>query len=232
MDIEILENIDGAKRARGLAVIIDVFRAFSLEAYLFGRGAAKIYAVGSEAMARELKAKNPDSVLIGERGGVILPGFDFGNSPSQTEGANVLGKTIIHTTSAGTQGLVASSGAEQVVTGALVNASAVARFIRSASPSHVSLVAMGLNGRESSPEDVLCAKVIKSDLEGTRLDFDKELEVVRNHREGKKFFNPDTQSVFPQKDFFMCTKLNVFNFVLTAKRENEEVFLMSRVDSV
>ena len=32
MKIQILECIEGAKKAKGLIVIIDVFRAFSLEA--------------------------------------------------------------------------------------------------------------------------------------------------------------------------------------------------------
>ena len=41
MDIRILELIEGAKRAQGLTVVIDVFRAFSLECYLFARGARK-----------------------------------------------------------------------------------------------------------------------------------------------------------------------------------------------
>ena len=39
MDIRILELIEGAKLAEGLTVVIDVFRAFSLECYLFARGA-------------------------------------------------------------------------------------------------------------------------------------------------------------------------------------------------
>ena len=34
MEIRILELIEGAKKAEGLTVIIDVFRAFSLECYL------------------------------------------------------------------------------------------------------------------------------------------------------------------------------------------------------
>ena len=39
MEIRILELIEGAKKAEGLTVIIDVFRAFSLECYLYARGA-------------------------------------------------------------------------------------------------------------------------------------------------------------------------------------------------
>ena len=46
MNIRILELIEGAKKAQGLTVIIDVFRAFSLECYLFEKGARKIYPIG------------------------------------------------------------------------------------------------------------------------------------------------------------------------------------------
>ena len=34
MKIQILQMIEGARKARGLTVVIDVFRAFSLECYL------------------------------------------------------------------------------------------------------------------------------------------------------------------------------------------------------
>ena len=42
MNIRILQLIEGARQARGLTVVIDVFRAYSLEAYLLHRGAEKI----------------------------------------------------------------------------------------------------------------------------------------------------------------------------------------------
>ena len=45
-EIRILELIEGAKQARGLTVIIDVLRAFSLECYLYDMGAALIRPVG------------------------------------------------------------------------------------------------------------------------------------------------------------------------------------------
>ena len=41
MDIKILQQIDGAKKASGLTVIIDVFRAFTVEAYCMAMGAEK-----------------------------------------------------------------------------------------------------------------------------------------------------------------------------------------------
>ena len=45
MDIKILHMIDGAKEAKGLAVIIDVFRAFSFESYLMNNNAVTIIPV-------------------------------------------------------------------------------------------------------------------------------------------------------------------------------------------
>ena len=54
MNIEIFHLLEGADQAQGLAVVIDVFRAFSLECYLFSRGVQKIYAVGREETAWEL----------------------------------------------------------------------------------------------------------------------------------------------------------------------------------
>lgn len=35
MEINILHLLEGAKKAEGLTVVIDVFRAFTLEAYMY-----------------------------------------------------------------------------------------------------------------------------------------------------------------------------------------------------
>ena len=72
MNIEIFHLLEGADQAGGLAVVIDVFRAFSLECYLFSRGVQKIYAVGREETAWELKRKHPEYLMAGERGGMRI----------------------------------------------------------------------------------------------------------------------------------------------------------------
>ena len=41
MKIKLLQGIEGAKKATGISVIIDVFRAFTVEAYLMNNGAKK-----------------------------------------------------------------------------------------------------------------------------------------------------------------------------------------------
>ena len=45
--INILHLLEGARQAKGFAVIIDVFRAFSLECYFYASGAKLIRPVGS-----------------------------------------------------------------------------------------------------------------------------------------------------------------------------------------
>ena len=232
MRIELLHLLEGADQAKGLAVVIDVFRAFSLEAYLFSRGVEKIYAVGTEEMARRMKAEAPDRVLVGERLGIMLPGFDFGNSPSQTEGADLLGREVVHTTSAGTQGLVHASaaGADEIITGSLVNARAIADYIRMRNPEVVSLVCMGVHGNEIAPEDELCGRYIKSLLTGDDFDMEAGLLALINEPTSAKFFDRKWQSVFPVKDLLMCIDYDRFPFVLKVKRINEDVFEINKYE--
>ena len=217
MDIRIYNNLSGAKEAKGITVIIDVFRAFTVECFLINEGVKKIIPVGDKEICLKLKKEHPDYFLVGERKGVKLEGFDCGNSPSQlTTLYDLRGKTIVHSTSAGTQGLKEAKDATEVLTGSFVNAKAISRYILSKNPKEVSLVAMGLNGIEESAEDTLCANYIKSLLEGKDIDITDKLNELKN-TSGKKFFDKVDGVSFPEPDFFMCITQNIFDFVLRFK---------------
>jgi 2-phosphosulfolactate phosphatase len=99
MKIEILQLLEGAQKAKGLTVIIDVFRAFSTACYASHAGIQRIYPVGDLEKAYFLKQQNPDYILVGERNEQKPEGFDFGNSPSQLLESILTGKTMVHTTS-------------------------------------------------------------------------------------------------------------------------------------
>lgn len=218
MDVRILELVEGARQARGLTVIIDVFRAFSLECYLFDQGAERILPIGSTEDALELKREHPDWVAFGERGGWRVPGFDFGNSPDQVKGMDFTGRTCIHTTSAGTQGIVNATHATEIVTGSLVNARAVASYIESRAPEEVSIVAMGTAGVSSAAEDVLCARYIKACLEGRPLDVQHEADALAQTA-GAKFFDP-AQPQYQEGDFSLCCDCDRFGFVIRVGRDD------------
>ena len=141
-------------------VVIDVFRAFSVAAYAFAKGARTIIPVAEIDAAVGLKALYPDALLIGERHARPLPGFDCGNSPTELSRLDLRGRTLIHTTHAGTQGLTNATQADEVITGALVNAGAVIRYIQSRKPERVTIVRMGQDARENCDEDDLCAEIL------------------------------------------------------------------------
>ena len=90
--IRILKTIEGAKEAEGLTVMIDVFRAFSLECYLFAAGARRIYPVKDLEEARAIAAAYEDCVLIGEEGDARAQGCRYGDSPWQTGAGEVAGR--------------------------------------------------------------------------------------------------------------------------------------------
>ena len=221
MDIRILQLLEGAAEARGVTVVIDVFRAFSLECYLTAMGAAEIRPVSTLEEAFAWKRRDPGVLLVGERGGVRCEGFDYGNSPSSIPADAVRGRRVIHTTSAGTQGVTHAQGASEILTGSLVNASAVASYLLDKSPETVSLVCMGRAAVEECEEDTLCAQYIKSLLTGSVMpDIDERIRALEKHG-GEHFFLPDMQEVYPREDFYLCAKRDIFPFVLKVDYDRE-----------
>ena len=219
MDIRILHLLDGAAQAEGLTVIIDVFRAFSLECYMFAGNAERIIPVGTVEEAFAWRRRDPSCILAGERNGIMVEGFDYGNAPSQFTDLDLSGRTVIHTTSAGVQGLVNARRAETILTGSLVNAKAIAEYIRRKQPRIVSLVAMGWNAKRDTEEDVLCAEYIRSLLLDQPMADIRRLADELRFTEGKKFFDP-SHPEFPEADFGLCTDVDRFDFVIEAVRKN------------
>jgi len=216
MKVEILEFVKGARNAKGVAVIIDVFRAFSVACYAFDAGAVRIIATAGVDDAFQLKKKYINSFLVGEREEKKIEGFDFGNSPTEIIKTDLHGKTVIHTTTAGTNGLVNAVNADVVITGSIVNAGAIVRYIKALNPEHVSLVAMGYRATLSADEDLLCADMIAAGLNDKSNISEKRISDLQNTT-GKRFFNPDNIDFSPPTDFFLCTMIDRFNFVLKAE---------------
>lgn len=228
MKIEILQLLEGAQNAKGLTVIIDVFRAFSTACYAFNAGIQRIYPVGDLNEAYRLKKENPDYILVGERHEQKPEGFDFGNSPSQLIESNLEGKIMVHTTSSGTQGIANARNASQIITGSFVNASAIVEYIRKQNPENVSLVCMGYSCQYPTDEDTSLAVYIKNELEGVPNDFPAMVEQIRAG-DGARFFAPEKQEWAPAADFDLCLALNRFGFILKVEQENGMNYL-KRID--
>ena len=216
MDINILQLIEGAKKAKGLTVIIDVFRAFTTACFIMNNNAEAIYPVGQVSTAFKLKKSILNTVLVGERNEVIIPGFDYGNSPANIENTDFSGKNVIHTTSAGTQGIVNAVNADEIITASFVNVNAVVRYIKSRNPETVSIVCMGKAALEPAEEDTWCAEYIKALILGEKYPIKDRLSELRC-LEGRRFFRPENQAQCPERDFLLSTSVGIFDFILKAE---------------
>jgi len=228
MNIRILDMTPGAAQAKGVTVIIDVFRAFSFESWALYNGADAVYPIADIDAAYELHQEHPDWLLAGERGGKKQEGFHFGNSPWEIHDLDLTGRSLVHTTSAGTQGLIAAEGASHIFLGALVNARATAEAIRRLDPEEVSLVAMGYNNLHPTEEDTFCAEYLRALLLG--LPFDKEAAVrIMREGPGARFFLPEKQSYQPEQDFHLCVEWDRFDFAIRAERLGNGRFKATKV---
>ncbi len=216
MEITVKEFIRGAREASGVVVIIDVFRAFSTACYAFDNGINRLLDVATPAEAFTLREKlGRDAIIAGEQNEVKPEGFDYGNSPTEILTGDVAGKAMIHCTTAGTRGIMNATGATEILAAGLVNAGAVASYISMLRPGRVTLVAMGYRAETTADEDILCANYIKGVLEGREPDISRETAALRSGA-GSRFFDPRNLHFSPPTDFFLCTDLNRFNFVLRA----------------
>ena len=228
MQVAISDFTTGASEARGVAVIVDVFRASTLQCYAFGQGADRVFPVAEVEMARQFKAVNPDWLLVGERHARKLPGFDHGNSPAEIAQLDLTGSTVVHTTHAGTQGLCGAVEARVVLSAALVNATATARYVQSLQPSQVTIVRMGHEARERSAEDDVCAEWLAALLAGQPYDTASIAAQLRAAPSAQKFFDPACDWA-PQADFDHCLALDRFGFALRLEgRETASPYLVAR----
>ncbi|TME35077.1 MAG: 2-phosphosulfolactate phosphatase [Chloroflexi bacterium] len=207
LNVRVTSLLEGARLATGHAVIVDVFRAFTTAAFCIAAGAREIVLVADHEQALAMKRRDPRLFLTGEIGGRPIPGFDVGNSPSAIEKLDLTGRRVVQRTSSGTQGVVAATGAAEVLLGSLVIASATARYLANADV--VTVVAMGSSAQERSEEDELGAAFIAARLRG---------EIAKASLD----LRDDTvwEEWFPRRDAELALEVDRFAFALPVYRES------------
>jgi 2-phosphosulfolactate phosphatase len=78
-------------------------------------------------------------------------------------------------------------------------------------------------------EDTLCARYIKSLLLDEQIDMQSEIESLK-FTSGAKFFDKAQNDVFPEQDFYMCTDLDKFSFVMRITDGDDGIRYMEKVD--
>ena len=217
-------SLENCEAAPGLVVVIDVLRAFSTAAYAFASGVDDIRLVSTVEEAFSLKEEINHAMIMGEVNGLIVEGFDFGNSPSQFDGLNLASVHLIQRTTSGTQGVVRSRFTDELVTASFCNVKATAEYIEDFSPSEVSFVISGLRPGGWGDEDRACADYIKAQLSQNEVDPESYLQRVRESNPGRLFQDPDLPE-YPLKDLEYCLTINKFDFVMPVQRSGEHLLM-------
>jgi 2-phosphosulfolactate phosphatase len=112
--------------------VVDLLRASTTIAVALASGAKAILPAASteEALRIAQNLERDQVVLAGERKSVRIEGFALGNSPLEFTPEAVGGKTVVLTTTNGTQALLAAQGAKEVVVAAAVNFTVVVQRLR------------------------------------------------------------------------------------------------------
>ena len=221
----------GAREARGTAVIIDVFRAFTCAPLFLHFGVNRLILVADPDEAVALRRSHPDWLLAGEVDEVPIEGGDLSNSPGeilQKGEAFFRGKTLIHRTTAGVTGVAAAvDSAQEVLLGGFLTAGATARYLKARRPETVTLVAMGSRGTEPAPEDEACADYLEHLLSGKAFDPPTALRDILFAPSAAKFLRGD-KPYLPPEDPAVCLQRDLFDMVLGAERKGELVTVVRK----
>jgi 2-phosphosulfolactate phosphatase len=211
VNVRVTSFLEGARGATGYAVIVDVFRAFTTAAFCIGAGAREVVLVADHEKALAMKRDDPSLFLTGEIGGRPISGFDVGNSPSAIERLDLAGRRVVQRTSAGTQGVVAATGASRIALGSFVIAQATVDHLRRVGDD-VTIVAMGHNAVAEADEDELCARYLDALLRGERPSPPTVFLQGDHAAEGWPEW-------FPRRDAELACQVDRFDFALPIARE-------------
>ena len=170
MDIDVVllpRDLTPAHLDGRVVVVFDVLRATTsmAAALAAGVGEIRIFANLREAQGAAARHAGPAArLLCGEENCLKPVGFDLGNSPGAFSRGAHAGRTVYMSTTNGTRAIVACRAAPVVLTGALVNASAVARAVTRRWPGMaVTLLCAGTGGA-AAMEDVIGAGAVMDAL--------------------------------------------------------------------
>ena len=218
-------STDQCGKLEGVAVVIDVLRAFSFAAYALAAGADRLILMDDLDETLRLARSIPGALAA--KDGAPAEGFDLFNSPGQLlERDDIAGRVIVHRTTAGTIGAMAARHADHVYCSSFVVAGATADRIRMLAPPMVTFVITGDGGR--SDDDRACGEYLRELIEGRTPDpapFLRRVDVVgEGLRQGVA---RGYKGVHPH-DVSLCCELDRFAFALRASNEGEHLVLRAR----
>jgi len=198
-----------------VAVVIDVLRATTTISWALKNGADSIQVFADLDLLKEsaIKWHSDKRLLLGERGGKKIEGFDLGNSPLSVTTKLVNGKRLFMSTTNGTKSLQKVQHAKHLFAMGLPNRKAVAEKIISLQSENVLILGSGWEGSYSL-EDSLAAGALASYLE---TNCDSEVNILNDELQGALVLWD-----FWKKDILKCLKTATHGKRLTSLGDYED----------
>ncbi|WMT51733.1 MAG: 2-phosphosulfolactate phosphatase [Ferroplasma sp.] len=184
MNVNIIDGRKEKKFDDSTKVLIDIFRATTTIPLMIYRGASSIIPVRTVTETRKMKSKNPDYLTSGERYGIRIPGFNYGNSPSVIMNTDLSGKTLLFTSTNGIKVLfkiIEYPG--DIYISSFINFTATYNAVKDM--ERVSII---VSNRPDgiSDEDYIYANMLKSKLEGNDVNVQDYCNQIRESHGSKR----------------------------------------------
>jgi 2-phosphosulfolactate phosphatase len=213
MEIIHATGIEGARHARGLAVVIDVLRSFTVSAFALAGGARECRLVTTTDEARALVAATPRAVICAEEEGLPVEGIAISNSPTQIRAVDLKGRILVQRSSAGTPVAAAVREGVDIFAASLVVARATVQACLSRRPDTLTLIASA-----DHPEDHACARYMEALINGESPDLDRLLRRLRDSERYARLTSGAWPG-FPPTDLELALEPDRFNFAMPVTRE-------------
>ncbi|WP_020527446.1 2-phosphosulfolactate phosphatase [Flexithrix dorotheae] len=202
-----------------IVVVTDILRATSSMVAGLGSGVKSIVPVMEVAECDEYGKQG--FLTAGERNGIKVPHFNFGNSPFDFMLPENIGKSIAMTTTNGTRAINKSKAAKQVIIGSFLNLNATSAFLKEVSEDIVIFCA-GWKGRFSMEDTLFAGALADSLKENANIACDAAIGAITLFKSHEKdLLNFVMQSnhakrlgkLDVKKDIEFCMEQNKFNVV-------------------
>ena len=198
-----------------IAVVIDVLRATTTISWALKNGADSIQVFADLDLLKKsaMKWDVEKRLMLGERGGKKIEGFDLGNSPLSVTKETVLDKRLFMSTTNGTKSLKKVQNANHLFAMGLPNRKAVAEKIISLNSNNILILGSGWEGSYSL-EDSLAAGALASYL---KINCNSEVNILNDELEAAlALWN------FWENDILKCLKTATHGKRLTTLGDYED----------
>jgi len=213
VDIIHATGIDGARKATGTVVVIDVLRAFTVSAFALAGGARECRLVRTIDEAQAIATSIPGAVVCAEENGLPVAGIAISNSPTQISKTDLKGRVLVQRSSAGTQ--VAAAVEQDVIFAAsFVVARATVQACLLRQPKTLTLVASA-----DHPEDHACAQYMTQLINGEARDLERLLRPLYDSERYRKVRSGDWPGFAPT-DLDLSLEPDRFDFAMPVTKRS------------